>query len=83
MKRDLSENNGSKFPGAVLLIFRSIISGFLVSTSGVAVWSLLVMRINTPWSILPMLFVLWAFLKFFSGNWRGMKNRESKSGNGA
>ena len=30
-------------------------------------------KIAAPWSVLPMIIVLWAYLKFFSGRWRSTK----------
>ncbi|HXB06117.1 MAG TPA: type II CAAX endopeptidase family protein [Puia sp.] len=50
---------------AVLL--RSIPGGFLVSSLGIALWSAALAFIPAPWSILPMIPVLWLFWKFFAG----------------
>jgi len=55
---------------------RSVFSGAIVSTIGIAVWSVLLMTVPAPWSILPMVIFLWAYLKFFSGAWAGIKTRE-------
>jgi membrane protease YdiL (CAAX protease family) len=60
------------------LIIRAVFSGFLVSTSGVAVWSILLLRITSPWQILPMIIALWVFWKFFSGGWGSAKSSASR-----
>jgi membrane protease YdiL (CAAX protease family) len=51
------------------LIARAIISGFLVSSIGISVWSALLAGFFSPWAILPMIAALWVFWKFFSGKW--------------
>ena len=50
------------------LILRSVLTGFFVSAFGIAIWSAFVTGIAAPWSILPMIIVLCAYLKFFSGS---------------
>jgi membrane protease YdiL (CAAX protease family) len=61
------------------LIIRAIFSGFVVSTLGIAVWSAFFLGFTTPWSILLMIFVLYAYWKFFSGIWGPGKTAESRS----
>jgi membrane protease YdiL (CAAX protease family) len=53
----------------LLVILQSILIGFLVSSAGIAVWSLLLLKIATLWSVVPMVFALCAYLKWFSGSW--------------
>jgi membrane protease YdiL (CAAX protease family) len=49
------------------ILLRSILGGFLVSSLGIALWSAALAFIPAPWSILPMIPVLWLFWRFFSG----------------
>jgi membrane protease YdiL (CAAX protease family) len=61
------------------LIIRSVLTGFTVSAIGITIWSLMLSGIAAPWSILPMIVALWAYLGFFSGRWdskKGIKTKE-------
>jgi len=58
-----------------LFAVRCVLTGAAVSTIGIVIWSVLIMTIPAPWSILPMVIFLWAYLKFFSGAWGPMKTR--------
>jgi membrane protease YdiL (CAAX protease family) len=49
------------------ILIRSIFSGFLVSTAGITAWTIMLLVIMPPWSVLPMISALWAFWKFFGG----------------
>lgn len=51
------------------LIIRAILSGCAVSSIGIGIWGALFSGFKSPWAILPMIIVLWAFWKFFSGTW--------------
>jgi hypothetical protein len=57
---------------------RPVLTGFAVSSIGIAIWSVLLGAIPAPWSILPMIIALWAYLKFFSGSWGSTKGKETK-----
>ncbi|HXB45153.1 MAG TPA: type II CAAX endopeptidase family protein [Puia sp.] len=67
----------SKLP----LILRAVLTGFAVSSAGIAIWSIMLSGIAAPWSILPMIIALWAYLKFFSGSWGSKKNGEARKNN--
>ena len=58
-----------------LFALRYLLTGAAFSTIGIVIWSVLIMTIPAPWSILPMVIFLWAYLKFFSGAWGPMKTR--------
>jgi len=60
------------------VVVRSILTGFAVSSIGIAVWSILLSAIPAPWSIFPMFVALWAYLKFFSGSWGSRMSAEIK-----
>jgi membrane protease YdiL (CAAX protease family) len=59
------------------LILRSVVTGFIVSAIGITIWSIFLITIAPPWSILPMIPSLWAYLRFFSGSW-GLKKSSSE-----
>jgi membrane protease YdiL (CAAX protease family) len=58
------------------LPLRAILTGFTVSSVGIAIWSVLLSILPAPWSIPPMIIALWAYLKFFSGRWGSKKSNE-------
>jgi membrane protease YdiL (CAAX protease family) len=58
------------------LVIRAIITGCLVSTVGIAAWSILFILIPAPWSIFPMAIVLWVYVKLFGGRGILKKGRE-------
>jgi membrane protease YdiL (CAAX protease family) len=68
----LSSHKGNGWKKFITLV-RAVAMGFLVSTLGIAVWSFLLLKILPPWSVLPMIFFLWAYWRFFNGSW-GWKN---------
>jgi membrane protease YdiL (CAAX protease family) len=78
MKKDTISKQITKSWGKMPLIFRAIITGFIVSSVGIAFWSLMYSSITAPWSILPMTIALWAYLKFISGNWGSNESNEKK-----
>ncbi len=63
------------------LIIRSIVSGFLVSSAGIAVWTVMILGITPPWSVIPMIFALFLYWKYFSGRWnsKGMNDVKRKN----
>lgn len=54
---------------SLLFILKVALIGFMVSSAGIAVWSLFLLKIIAPWSAIPMVVTLWAYLKWFGGNW--------------
>jgi membrane protease YdiL (CAAX protease family) len=63
-------------PNRFPFIFRSILAGFLVSSTGIATWSFLLFRTAAPWCVIPMVIALWAYLNYFNGSWGPERNRE-------
>jgi membrane protease YdiL (CAAX protease family) len=59
------------------VLFRSIVTGFLVSTLGITIWTINFTFVPQPWFLISMLIPLWLFWKFFSG--RIPQNRSSAS----
>src|SRR5882762_11970904 len=64
----------------VPVILRAILTGFLVSTIGITIWSadIYLFKLST-WSILLMLVPLWFYWKFFSGQSRPKSNAGTRS----
>ena len=60
------------------LVFRSALSGFFVSSVGIACWTLLLKLVPAPFCILPMIIVLWAFWKYYSGSWGSGTNAKKR-----
>lgn len=58
---------------------RSIVSGFLVSTLGIAVWTAVLSLLPTSLAVIIMLIPLWLFWKYFSGRIGPKKSRETRS----
>jgi membrane protease YdiL (CAAX protease family) len=56
------------------LFFRAVLTGFLVSSAGIATWSFFLLKIAAPWSVIPMVVALWVYLKWFSGSWGPGRN---------
>ena len=73
MKQGTISNQISIVWNRLPLILRSVFTGFIVSSIGIAIWTFMFSKIAAPWSVLPMIIALWAYLKFFSGRWRSTK----------
>lgn len=73
MKQGTISNQISLVWNRLPLILRSVFTGFIVSSIGIAIWTFMFSKIAAPWSVLPMIIALWAYLKFFSGRWRSTK----------
>jgi len=81
MKRNSISNQIAMAWSKLPLILRAVLTGFAVSSAGIAIWSIMLSGIAAPWSILPMIIALWAYLKFFSGSWGSKKNGEARKNN--
>ncbi len=76
MKHKTESNQFLQIWSKLSILVRVVLAGFLVSTSGVAVWSILLSFIRPPWSVIPMTIVLLIFWNIFSGRW--ISGRTSK-----
>jgi membrane protease YdiL (CAAX protease family) len=61
------------------VVIRAIITGFAVSTLGVATWALMGTTLPLPWPFILMIAFLWAYLRFFSGHWGSLSSREKRA----
>jgi membrane protease YdiL (CAAX protease family) len=63
----------------VLVLIKATIQGLVVSTIGVACWSVVAIMVPMPFSVLIMFGVLLAYVKFFSGKWgTGLAQQQRK-----
>ena len=63
-------NGFGRFWMKVPLVVRSILIGFGVSSLGVSIWTIVVMSLPGPWSVLLMGTILIFFWMYFSGKWK-------------
>jgi len=61
------------------IVIRAILTGFAVSTLGVATWALMGTTLPLPWPFILMIAFLWAYLRFFSGHWGSEKGRKKRA----
>lgn len=63
------------------VFLRAIVGGFLVSSTGIAIWSAALSFIPAPWSVLAMMPALWLFWAFFNGRrgpqWDALNRKEN------
>ena len=76
MKQNAISNQPNATTSHGTFLLRTVLIGAAVSTIGIALWSILLFTVPAPWSVLPMIIFLWAYLKFFSGAWSGKKTGE-------
>ncbi len=48
---------------------RATLIGIFVSSLGIYAWLVIATRIQPPWSIFIMAFLLWIYVKYFGGSW--------------
>jgi membrane protease YdiL (CAAX protease family) len=51
------------------VVIRAIVVGFVVFEIGVGAWLVIAALVPAPWLIVVMSGVLWAYWRYFSGNW--------------
>ncbi|MGI9552367.1 MAG: CPBP family glutamic-type intramembrane protease, partial [Aurantibacter sp.] len=69
-KINYPSNAFGRFWMKVPLTVRSILIGFGVSSLGVSIWTIVVMSLPGPWSVLLMGTILIFFWMYFSGKWK-------------
>src|ERR1700722_4793791 len=68
-----NSNSVSGWWNRLPLVLRAVLTGFLVSSVGISLWSLMLTILPGAWPILPMIAMLWLFWKFFSGGFNSGK----------
>jgi membrane protease YdiL (CAAX protease family) len=58
-----------RFWHQIPVIIQAIILGTIVCEIGIIAWLVTIGFIPAPWSLIIMVFVFWAYWKFFSGSW--------------
>jgi membrane protease YdiL (CAAX protease family) len=51
------------------LVFRSLITGFIISSVGVFTWGAMLYKFPHVLVVLPMIIILWVYWKYFDGSW--------------
>jgi len=72
-------NRLQRFWKRIPLMVRAILSGFIISSLGVFSWILIGTTVPLPWSLILMTGFLWAYLKFFSGQWKPESSRNHRA----
>ena len=68
-------NAFGRFWMKIPLVFRSVFIGFIVSSLGVGIWTVLATTIPPPWSLLLTGIMLILFWKYFSGKWKPLSTQ--------
>jgi membrane protease YdiL (CAAX protease family) len=76
-----SETASYSFWNRIPSIIRAVIIGLLVVMIGITIWTIDFTFIPPPWSLFIMIFVLWAYLKYFSGSWAPERTQEFRKNN--
>jgi membrane protease YdiL (CAAX protease family) len=76
MKQIIGSNSDARSWKGPLFILKAALVGFMVSSVGIAVWSIFLLKIAAPWSVLPMVVALWVYLKWFGGRWAPKNSQE-------
>jgi membrane protease YdiL (CAAX protease family) len=76
-----SETISYSFWNRIPSIVRAVIIGLLVVIIGITIWTVDFTFIPAPWSLFIMIFVLWAYLKYFSGSWAPIRTAEFRKNN--
>jgi membrane protease YdiL (CAAX protease family) len=74
MKQDSIPGSKSRLWSKLPVPVRAIVAGFMVSSIGVFTWGGLLSHFLSVFVILPMIAVLWAYWKFFSGTWAAKRS---------
>jgi membrane protease YdiL (CAAX protease family) len=78
MKKITISNSVFNLWNRLPLALRAVLAGFFVSSVGVFTWGGLLGGFKSAAVILPMLFILWAFWKYYSGAWGPKRSAESR-----
>jgi membrane protease YdiL (CAAX protease family) len=78
MKNITTSNSIYSMWNSLPVIVRAVLSGLFVSSVGVFVWGGMLSRFQSAWVILPMIFFLWVYWKFFSGSWGSSRLAENR-----
>lgn len=78
MKKITISNSIYSIWNGLPLIVRAVLSGFFVSSVGVSIWNGLVTGFKSATVVLPMIVILWAFWKYYSGSWSPKRSATSR-----
>jgi membrane protease YdiL (CAAX protease family) len=69
MEAKTSDTKNNSLLNRIPVIIRAVVIGLVVVIIGIAIWTVDFTIIPAPWSLIIMIFVLWAYFKYFSGSW--------------
>lgn len=72
-----SQNIWNKIP----IVIKAVVIGLVIVIIGITLWNIDYMIFPAPWSLLIMVIILWAYLKYFSGTWIHNNNAEFRKTN--
>ena len=64
------------FRNKFIIALKALLIGCIVTFFGITIWTLDFVYVPMPWSLLLMLFILWLYLKYFSGSWYPRSTQE-------
>jgi membrane protease YdiL (CAAX protease family) len=79
MKQPYHSNKTLRTWERVPVVLKAILSGFLVSSAGIAIWVADMAFIPLPWSILPMMVALGLYCYYFSGRGAWQESGEGRA----
>jgi len=68
MNTKISNTNNYNFWNRIPVEIRAVVVGLVVALIGISLWNIDFTFIPTPWSLLIMIFILWVYVKYFSGS---------------
>jgi membrane protease YdiL (CAAX protease family) len=64
------------FSSKFLIVLKALVIGCFVAFFGISLWTIDFTYVPMPLSLLVMLFILWLYLKYFSGSWYPKQTQE-------
>jgi membrane protease YdiL (CAAX protease family) len=81
METKTADSKSHSFWNRVPTILRAVIVGLIVVIIGITLWTLDYKFVPAPWSLLIMICVLGAYVKYFSGSWAPNHTSEFRKDN--
>jgi membrane protease YdiL (CAAX protease family) len=81
MNTNLSDSKNPGLWNHLVTVMKAVFIGFVVVLLGIGLWTIDFTLIPTPRSLLIMIFILWVFVKYFSGSWFPGRTTEFRKNN--
>jgi membrane protease YdiL (CAAX protease family) len=76
-----SNSSSLNFWNRMHTIVSAVLTGLFIVIIGITVWTIDFTLIPAPWSLLLMIFILWTYVKYFSGSWSPKQTVEFRRNN--